>query len=100
MEIEKTHLLYVFEINGYNSFQGINVFLKERKGLKIRKELGESVSSVQLPFILGTANKIAQILRKHDVSSTFRPLNTIHNSLGSVKDLVECKNMKCAYLVP
>ena len=45
-------------------------------------------------------NKIARILRKRNVPSTFRPLNTIRSSLRSVKDPVDPKDMKDVYVIP
>ena len=43
-----------------------------------RKKLKDDVvGRVHLPFIQGTTDKIARILRKHKISSSFNPLNTI-----------------------
>lgn len=72
---------------------------KRSKGPKIKKEPKYFPSSVHLPFIQGTTNNIAQVLRKHDVSSIFRPLNMICSSLRSFKDLVNPKGMKGLYLI-
>ena len=45
-------------------------------------------------------DKISQILKKYDIPSTFRPLNTIHKSIQSVKDPIDPKDMKGVYLIP
>ncbi len=106
MENEKTRLLRVFENNGYSKIQGLRAFLNVSKRPKPRKEPSDLVGSVQLPFIQGTTNKIARILRKHNISLTFRPFNTIGRSLRSVKDVLNPKNMKgvclisCSYGTP
>ena len=55
---------------------------------------------VNIPYIQGTTDRIARILRKYDVPTTFRPLNTIRGSLRSVKDSIDPKDMKGVYLIP
>ena len=37
---------------------------------------------------------------KNNVPSTFKPLNTIRNSLRSEKDPIEPKDTKCVYVIP
>jgi len=97
---EKAHLLNVFVNNGYSKHQGLKAFLKANKGPKVKGDLKDRVSGVHLPFIKGTMDKIGRILRKHNVSSTFRPLNTICRSLRSVKDPIDPKDMKGVYVIP
>lgn len=66
----------------------------------IKKDPMDRFSRVHLLFIQGTTNKIARILRKDKVPSTFKPLNTINIVLRSVKDDVDPKNMYGVYLIP
>ena len=47
-----------------------------------------------------STNKIARVLRKHNVSSSFKPLNTIRNSLKSVKDPIDPRDGKGVYIIP
>lgn len=54
---------------------------------------------VHLPYIQGTNDRIGRILKKHNVPTTFRPLNTISSSLRFVKDLVDPKDMKGVYAI-
>lgn len=100
LKYEKNHLLNVFNNIGYSKHQCLKAFLKANNGLKIIKESKNRFSSVHVPFIQGTTNKIARILRKHKVPSNFRPLNTIEISLRSVKDPVYSKDMKGVYVIP
>jgi len=65
-----------------------------------KKEPKERHLGVHLSYIQGTTDKIARILRKFDIPSTFRPLKTIRNSLRSVKDPVNPMDMKGVYLIP
>lgn len=100
LEEEKTHLLKFFNHNGYSWSQGLRAFLKARKGPKLRKDQRELLTNIQLPFIQGNTDKIAQILRKHKISSTFRSMNSIYSFLKSAQDPVDPKNMKGVYLIP
>ena len=66
----------------------------------IKKEPKEHPLGVHLPYVQGTTDKIAQILKRYEIPSTFRPLSTIRNSLRSMKDLINPKDMKGVYLIP
>lgn len=85
MEDEKSHLLEVFEKN---------------KGPPIKKSHYEYSLNVLLPFIHGTTDKIARVLKRNNVFATFKPLNTIKISLRFVKDPVNPKDMKGVYAIP
>ena len=43
---------------------------------------------------------MAQVLRRYNISTSFKPLCTIRNYLGSVKDPVDPKDMKGVYMIP
>ena len=60
----------------------------------------DPISKVHLPFIQGTMDKITRVLRRNNVSASFKPLCTIRNSLGSVKDPIDPKDMKGVYVIP
>ena len=90
----------MFVKNGYGRHLGQNAFLKAYKNLVVKKEPKDRIPRVHLPFIQGTIDKIARILKKHNVPSTFRPLKTIRNSLRLVKDPINPKDMKGVYMIP
>lgn len=71
MKEEKAHLLSVFFNNGYNRHPCSKAFLKAEKGPSAKKDTKDQFSGVHLPFIQGTTDKIARILRKHKMASTF-----------------------------
>ncbi len=100
LEKEKAHLLDVFVKNGYSRHLGQKAFLKAHKEPSIHKDPKDRVIGVHLPYIQGTIDKIARILKKHNVPATFRPLNTIRGSLRSVKDPIDPKDMKGVYVIP
>ena len=58
------------------------------------------MSKVYLPYIQGTTYKLARILKKKNIGENFKPLNTIRNSLRSVKDFVDPIEHKGVYMVP
>ena len=82
------------------SLGSIGSFRKDYKGLSGKSTQVDPISKVHLPFIQGTTGKITHILRRNNVSATFKPLCTIRNSLGSVKDPIDPKDMKGVYLIP
>ena len=100
LDKERSHLLDVFVENGYSRRLGQKAFLRASRNALIKKEPKERRLGVHLPYVQGTTDKIARILRRFDIHSTFRPLSTIRNSLRSVKDPVNSKDMKGVYLIP
>ena len=99
-EGEKSHLLNVFFKNGYSRAQCLRAFQKAKKGPRGKKDPCDRLSGVHLPFIQGTTDKIARILKKHNVSSKFKPSRTIRSLLRSVKDSICPKDGKGVYLIP
>eukprot|EP00253_Pinus_taeda_P030797 PITA_30797 len=100
LETKKAHLLDVFVRNGYSRHLGQRAFLKAKKEPSTRRDPKDRAMGVNLPYIQGTTDRIARILRKYDVLATFRPLNTISGSLRSVKDPIDPKDMKGVYVIP
>jgi len=81
-------------------FMVLSLFKRASKALRVKNGMDDLVHIVKLPFIKGSTNKIAHILKKHKVLATFNPLNTIRSSLRSIKDLVNRKDMKGVYSIP
>ena len=89
----------VFLKNGYSKIQCRRAFQKAEKGPRVKSDNFDRSAGVHLPFIQGTTDKIARILRKHSVTLTFKPLRMIWNSLRSVKDPICPKEGKGVYLI-
>lgn len=100
LDNEKANLPNFFANNGYSKHLGQKAFLKANKNSLVKKDPKERVSRLHLPFIQGITYNISRILRKHNVPSTFRPLNIIRSSLISVKYPVDPKDMKGVYVIP
>ena len=53
-----------------------------------------------LPYIHGTANKMAMIHRKRDIKVTLSPPNSLRNMLDSAKDHIEKKLLQGVFTIP
>jgi hypothetical protein len=100
LEEEKKHLLNVFKNNGYKKHQVMKAFQNATKTPRNKEQTNNEVSKVYLPYIQGTTDKLAKILKKKNIGATFKPLNTIRNSLRSVKDSVDPIEHKGVYMIP
>ena len=89
----------VFGNNEYRRHQGIKAF-KKAENTKKKQPIDYCAGKVHLPYILGTTDKISYILKKNNIKTTFKPMNTISGCLKSVKDPIDPKCHKGAYLVP
>jgi len=72
--------LDVFEKNGYKRHQGINAF-KKVENPRNKQHMDDYPSKVRLRYILGTTDKILHILKKTNIKTTFKPMNTINRCL-------------------
>lgn len=97
---EKSHPLNVFVQNGYRRHHGIKAFVNAGKGPSVKTDMIDLCSNVHLPFIQGMTDKIARTLKKNNVPSTFRPLNTIRSSLKFVKNQLNPMDLKGVYVIP
>ena len=58
------------------------------------------VPNTTLPYIHGTTEKIAKILRKRKISVSFSPPNSLRNFLDTAKDPIDKKLQKGVYEIP
>lgn len=73
MDEDISHLLKVFENNGYSKQQGLKAFQRASKESRIKNTHDEQISNFQLSFIQGATDKIALILKNHNVYAIFKP---------------------------
>jgi hypothetical protein len=78
----------------------MKAFQNATKTPRNKEQTNNEVSKVYLPYIQGTTDKLAKILKKKNIGATFKPLNTIRNSLRSVKDSVDPIEHKGVYMIP
>jgi hypothetical protein len=100
LDEEKNHLLKVFKDNGYKKHQVLRAFQNASKRPRSKTQTNNDVSKVFLPYIQGTTDKLARILKKKNIGATFKPINTIRNSLRSVKDPIDPIEQKGVYMIP
>lgn len=80
--------------------QAIKAFHNANEGTNHKsKILDNFVGEMNLPYVLGTTEKIAQILKRNNFRNTFKLLNTICIHLNSVKDPIDPKCQKGVYLI-
>ena len=70
---------------------------KEGRHTKNQKEI---IKSIKLPYIQGTIDKIANILRKKQIRVIFSPFNTLCGILYHSKDQADPKKNKGVYSIP
>ena len=61
-------------------------FQRSSKEARVKLAHDDLISNVLFPFIQGTIDNIAHVLKRNKMYASFKPLNTIRNSLRSVKD--------------
>jgi hypothetical protein len=101
IEQELKHLENVFKTNGYNKkkFDRAVLRIKRRPGTRNIDENREG-KSIILPYIKGTTDKIAKILKKGNIKVSFSFPNTIKNLLDHAKDTIDPRKQKGVYSIP
>ena len=101
LDQELEHLVNVFKGNGYNEKQIRNTI---RKSQVQRQREGRNDDNVlkyiKLPYIQGTTDKIANILRKKQIKVAFSPPNTLKGMLDHAKDQTDPRKNKGVYSIP
>ena len=92
---ELKHLKEVFKMNRYNDIKFNKMIMKVRKGpqTKIYNDK-EATDRINLPYIKGTIEKIAKILKRGNIRVSFSPPNTLRKLLDHVKDPIDPKLLK------
>ena len=74
--------------------------MKRSQTLRHERNKKEVIKLIKLPYIQGTTDKIANILRKKRIRVTFSPFNTLCGILDHAKDQVDPKKNKSVYSIP
>ena len=88
------HLKKAFLSNGYNGKQINETFKKARRAKMDIQRKDNYFPKTTLPYIHGTIDKIAKILRKRNISVSFSPPNSLINFPDSAKDPIDKKTPK------
>jgi hypothetical protein len=90
---EKENLVNIFKSNGYNQKQVRKLIFKSNK-TKSETSTSENWPVVTLPYVKGTTEKIARLLKKHKIKTAHKPHKKIKDFTITAKDSIEAKN-KC-----
>ena len=101
--LDEEHLAKFLQENGYK-LGDINRTFKKEKNLLTKdcnktKQI-ENIKRVVLPYIQGTTDKIARILRKKHIETDFSPPNFLRNMLDKENDPVDPMLKKGVYSIP
>ena len=102
---ELNHLTKSFINNGYRYKQIKETIKRANKKERNNNRKNEKENNNKetplaiLPYIHGTTNKIARILRKRDIKVTFSPPNSPRNMLDFAKDQIEKKLLRGVYTI-
>ena len=85
--------------NGYDNKDITRAFKKAQDPkMRILDNVNESI--VVLPYIQGTTDRVAKILRKRKIKIAFSLPNSLRNMLDKAKDPIDPKHKKIVYVIP
>jgi hypothetical protein len=102
LEQEKDHLSVVFKNIGYKHkdiMNAINKALEKTDKNSNPLEDQNPNRKAYLPYIQGVTDKIAKILSKKEIKTSFKPHETIKQNLRSVKDKLDPHKSKGIYKI-
>ena len=97
---ELKHLRTSLMNNGYNGKEIDKVFQSVKRKRNKTKEKDTTLPKITLPYIHGTTNKIANVLRKKNIRVSFGPPNSLRTKLDKAKDPIDPKHQKGVYKTP
>ena len=101
IEQELRHLKEVFITNGYNKEQVNRAILKAKKTPRTKNNKENEVTkNINLPYIKGTTEKIAKILKKENIKVSFSPPNSLRTMLDHAKDSINPSLHRGVYSIP
>jgi hypothetical protein len=95
---EIDHLTKVFKNIGYRDRDIKKAMDKKERRTRIQNDQ-TSNSRAFLPYIRGVTDKIAKVLRRKEIMTSFKPLITIRQRMKSVKDPTDNRQEKGIYKV-
>ena len=86
--------------NCYKERQIKRIIKKVKDGPQQKQREEDEVERISVPYIKGTIDIIAKILRKKNINVTLSPLNTIKKMLDQGKDKVDPNKRTGVYVIP
>ena len=94
LEEELQHLHKVFTINKYPKPFVKSVIEHSRK-TPATGNTDQKKTIAAIPYVKGTFERIARILRPFNINVTHKPTVTLRNNLMKVKDRIDAKTRNC-----
>ena len=85
-DAEVRHVKSALKANGYKEWASKIPQPKNKSDISRNTTGGQARTSVGLPYIRGTSEKLARIFRNHGVRAYHKPFNTLHSILVHPKD--------------
>jgi hypothetical protein len=101
LEKEKDHLTKVFNNIGYKN-KDIRMAIRramEKVGGEPCSRDNHPSKIAHLPYIKGVTDRISKVLRKKEITTSFKPVETIRQKMRSVKDKIDHHQYKGVYKV-
>lgn len=106
LSAEKKHLIEALERNGYSRSMVNRRFAEQQNKDAAQKRTSEEENRPEpeayatIPFVAGTSEKIARVLRKHNVITRFNCVTKISDKLPGAKDKIPQDLHEGVYRVP
>jgi hypothetical protein len=98
LEEEINHLTRVFKNIGYREKDIKKAMNKKERMTKVQNDQTSNQKAF-LPYIRGVTDKIAKILKRKEIITSFKPLITIRQRMKSVKDPIDQHQGKGIYKI-
>jgi hypothetical protein len=95
---EIDHLTKVFKKIGYKDRDIKKAIDKKQRGTHTQNDQTSNVKAF-LPYIRGVTDKIAKVLKRKEIMTSFKPLITIRQRMKSIKDPIDNRQEKGIYKV-
>jgi hypothetical protein len=95
---EITHLTKVFRGIGYKDKEIKKALNKDARAPRSQNTL-TSTTKAYLPYIRGVTDKISKVLRRKEITTSFKPLTTVKQKMKSVKDPMDKHQGKRIYKI-
>jgi hypothetical protein len=92
------HLTKVFNNIGYRDRDIKKAIDKKERMTCIQNDQNSNIKAF-LPYIRGVTDKIAKVLKRKEIMTSFKPLITIRQRMKSVKDPIDNRQEKGIYKV-
>lgn len=96
---EESYLISSLMGNGYHTKE-IKRAINRAKEPNPAAEKKKFISKAYVPYIKGTTDKIARILRKHEINTVFKPYSTLNQQFRSAKDPTPKLQHQGVYRIP